>query len=122
MDSNVKNMIVLKNLPSNLVEEAIVILKQNKKARKYEYIDMDRNKNVNPVDSTTEKIKNSVDNAQYIIKEAENVVSHYLSAIEQQSAKGKKDVKKLQKRYNRSVKLNYILGFATIISLVLSVL
>ena len=28
-----QNMIVLKNLPSNLVEEAIVVLKQNKKAK-----------------------------------------------------------------------------------------
>lgn len=34
-----QNMIVLKNLPSNLVEEAIVVLKQNKKAKKYQYID-----------------------------------------------------------------------------------
>ena len=33
-----QNMIVLKNLPSNLVEEAIVVLKQNKKAKKYQYL------------------------------------------------------------------------------------
>lgn len=31
--SNMKNMVVLKNLPSNLVEEAIVILKSTKKAK-----------------------------------------------------------------------------------------
>ena len=29
--SDMKNMIVLKNLPSNLVDEAIIILKENKK-------------------------------------------------------------------------------------------
>ena len=28
--NNVKNIVVLKNLPSNIVEEAIVILKSNK--------------------------------------------------------------------------------------------
>ena len=34
--SNLKNMVVLKNLPSNIVEEAIVILKTNKKVKKLE--------------------------------------------------------------------------------------
>lgn len=37
--SNMKNMVVLKNLPSNLVEEAIVILKSSKKVRKLEKIE-----------------------------------------------------------------------------------
>ena len=32
--SKLKNMVILKNLPSNLVEEAIVILKENKKVKK----------------------------------------------------------------------------------------
>ena len=34
-----KNMIILKNLPSNLVEEAIVILKSSKKVKKLEKIE-----------------------------------------------------------------------------------
>ena len=29
---NMKNIVVLKNIPSNLVEEAIVVLKQNQKS------------------------------------------------------------------------------------------
>ena len=37
--SNMKNMVVLRNLPSNLVEEAIVILKSSKKVRKLEKIE-----------------------------------------------------------------------------------
>ena len=37
--SNLKNMIVLKNLPSNIVEEAIVILKTNKRIKKLEKVD-----------------------------------------------------------------------------------
>ena len=36
---NLKNMVVLKNLPSNIVEEAIVILKSNKKIRQVEKIE-----------------------------------------------------------------------------------
>ena len=40
--SNMKNMVVLKNLPSNLVEEAIVILKSSKKVKKLEKIEKNR--------------------------------------------------------------------------------
>lgn len=41
--SNMKNMVVLKNLPSNLVEEAIVILKSSKKVKKLEKIEKKNN-------------------------------------------------------------------------------
>ena len=34
--SKLKNMVVLKNLPSNLVDEAIIILKANKRVKKLE--------------------------------------------------------------------------------------
>ena len=34
--SNMRNMVVLKNLPSNIVDEAIVILKTNKKIKRPE--------------------------------------------------------------------------------------
>ena len=33
---NLKNIVVLKDLPSNLVEEAIVVLKENQKIQKLE--------------------------------------------------------------------------------------
>ena len=34
--NQMKNMIVLKNIPSNIVEEAIIILKNNKKIKSLE--------------------------------------------------------------------------------------
>ena len=37
--SNLKNMVVLKNLPSNIVDEAIIVLKTNKKAKKLQKIE-----------------------------------------------------------------------------------
>ena len=37
--SNMKNMVVLKNLPSNIVEEAFVVLKANKKIKNLERVD-----------------------------------------------------------------------------------
>ena len=44
MENNkMKNIVVLKNLPSNIVEEAIVFVKTNKYAKKLEYIDKTTN-------------------------------------------------------------------------------
>ena len=41
-ESNLKNIVVLKNLPSNFIEEAFVILKSNKDARKLEKIEKNK--------------------------------------------------------------------------------
>lgn len=41
--SQMKNIVVLKNLPSNLIEEALVIVKSNKMAKRFEYIDKKEN-------------------------------------------------------------------------------
>ena len=38
-DSNLKNIVVLKNLPSNIVEEAFVVLKSNKYIKELEKIE-----------------------------------------------------------------------------------
>ena len=40
--SNMKNMVVLKNLPSNIVDEAIIVLKSNKKVKKLQKIEKKR--------------------------------------------------------------------------------
>ena len=114
--SNMKNMIVLKNLPSNLIEEAIVVLKENKKAKKYQYVD---GKNV---DTMKKKSNKTVNNTEYIIKEAESVISNYIINLETKSPKWKNNFKKLEKRYKKSLKLNFILGFISLISILLSVI
>lgn len=78
MDKNqMKNIVVLKNLPSNLVEEAILILKSNKKARTYKYID--KKENVNQSNSKNQK--------DYVIREAESVITNYINKIEKKSEK-----------------------------------
>ena len=59
MNSNqMKNMIVLKNLPSNLIDEAFIILKNNKKIKSLERIE---NKKTNKIEK--EKTED------YIVKE-----------------------------------------------------
>ena len=70
--SPMKNIVVLKNLPSNLVEEAIVILKTNKEAKRLEYIEKNANKSVN----------NSKKTKEYMVREAESVIASYISKIE----------------------------------------
>lgn len=72
---NMKNIVILKDIPSNMVEEAIVILKPNikisnlkKEEKKKENIKVGAKGRENP--------------RQYIVKEAEAVVSQYISELE----------------------------------------
>lgn len=123
--SDMKNIVVLKNLPSNMVEEAIVILKKNKKVKNYQYVDKKKVVNVQNVDKRRENLEkdgNKVETKDYILKEAELVISNYISELETKSPKWKKDIKKLENKYKKSLKLNFFLGAATILSLILSII
>ena len=71
--NSVKNIVVLKSLPSNIVEEAIIILKSNKYAKKFQMIEKNNNKELE------QKECNSKD---YIVKEAEALLSGYISEVE----------------------------------------
>ena len=123
--SNMKNIIVLKNLPSNLVDEAIVVLKQNKKIKKYQYVDSEGNKKINDkvkdkskdANVTDEKISN-----EHILKEAEMIISSYISRIENNSNKSKKEINQIEKKYRKSIRLNFLLLFTTIVSIILSMI
>ena len=72
--SGLKNMVVLKNLPSNIVEEAILILKANSKIMQNEKIE-------NKKTEGNDKVKNNKEN-DYILKEAEMLISNYITRIE----------------------------------------
>ena len=37
---NIKNIIILKNLPSNLIDEAIMVIKDKKKTKDFNYSDL----------------------------------------------------------------------------------
>ena len=85
-----KNMVVLKNLPSNIVEEAIIILKTNKKIKQNEKINLNKNK---------EKIEKTKEN-DYILKEAEMLITNYITKLEQK----KKERNEIQKTIKRKCK------------------
>lgn len=111
--SNMKNMIVLKDLPSNLIEEAFVVLKENKKIHKYQMIE---NKEDN---KKNKEVKN---NKEYIIKEAEMLLKSYTEELEKKTPKWKNNMKKLEKKYKNSIKLNFLLLFTTILGAVFSLI
>lgn len=102
---NMKNMVVLRNLPSNIVEEAIVILKPNKRIKKLQKVEKQK-KNDNP-----EEIKEK----DYILKEAEMIVNSYISKVEKRKEIQFKD--KSQK-YIRLKKYAYLVSFISILEFI----
>lgn len=101
---DLKNMVVLKNLPSNIVEEAIVILKSNKKVKQAEKIE----KKI-----LMENLENRNKEKEYIIKEAEMLVSNYISSLEQKKKERNINNKKLNQKYIK------VRNYAIIISLIM---
>lgn len=100
--SNLKNMVVLKNLPSNIIDEAIIVLKSNKKIKKLEKIEkIEKNKNIKDKEE-------KIDNKEYILKEAEMLVNSYISEIEN---KKQKDIfnKNIKQKYKKVKKYSIIL-------------
>ena len=85
------------------------------KVHKYQVIDTNENK---------EKDKNSQikNTKEYIIKEAEMLIKSYTEELEKKSPKWKNNMKKLEKRYKNSIKLNVFLIFTTILGIIFNVI
>ncbi|MGN1300791.1 MAG: hypothetical protein ACI4VC_05555 [Clostridia bacterium] len=125
--SNMKNVIILKNLPSNLIDEAIMVVKDKKKVKDINYSDFIKYKEENGIiqgDMKLEdlrKIENiKKEDRKYVIKEAEVVVTNYIRRIEDNLSDRKID--KLKKSYKKSKLLNAFLAITTIISISLAIL
>lgn len=104
--SNLKNIIVLKDLPSNIVEEAIVILKTNKKAKKVQKIEKAKKSKEH-----LKKLKQS----DYILKEAEMLISNYITGIEKKENTKAEENKKMEIKYRRIKNYAYIASCILII-------
>ena len=111
--SNMKNMVVLKNLPSNLVEEAIIVLKSSKKVKKLEKIEK---KNKIEKNNTMKREKD------YVLKEAEKLVSSYISKLEnKQKQKQSKNIKN-NRKYIRLTNYAYLASIIIIIQAMLLII
>ena len=105
-----KNMVVLKNLPSNMVEEAIIIFKETQKVKQRELIDKFKKDNSREIQSKSK---------DYILKEAEMLVADYINKIETKK-KNEKNNKELAIRYKILKSYCIISTAVLIISLIIN--
>lgn len=102
-----KNMVVIKNLPSNMIEEAFVILKPNLKVKELDNIKTDRKSyNINKED--------------YVIKEAELLVSEYISKIEKGENIRKNNL--MERKYKKLKKVTIFSLMFSIICLIVNII
>mgnify|MGYP003196975956 CR=1 FL=1 len=80
-----RNIIRIKDVPSNTIEEAIIILKENKKAKKHEY--SNKFKNIN---------ERTEDDKKFVIKEAELIIADYLKETEPDNTSVKRKLRRLK--------------------------
>lgn len=102
--NKMKNIIVLKGMSSNVIEEAIVILKPNIKLKQSEYINSKKQ-------NVQEKNKRKV-----IVREAEEVIKNYIEKIQ---IKNKViEEKKLKSKYKFLKVINIILFIITVFCII----
>ena len=103
--NNLKNMLILKDLPSNLIEEAYIVLNPNLKLQNNAIKENNENKKDNKILSK-----------DYILEEAKYVLLNYISKLE--TKKEKVNIKLLEKKYRKLKKIT----IATLISFLIYVI
>lgn len=109
--STMKNIIVLKNLPSNLVDEAIVILKSGTKLK-------NKKTAIKKLESNCELEENI--GFDIAVKEAENIVNAYISKMEE-PIKNNVEVKNLNKKYKQLKLCSFFLGLIAICCIIVNI-
>lgn len=105
-------MIILRNLPSNMIEEAYIVFKDNIKIHKLEKVE--KNKTI---------IKNEkIESKEYIVKEAEMIIQDYISKIEKKEYEIGNLNKKIKEKYKRLKALTIFLAMFLALSLALIIL
>jgi hypothetical protein len=110
--SHMKNMVVLKNLPSNMVEEAIIIFKETQRVKEKEFIDKSNKRNFGEI---------QLKSKEYILKEAEMLVSDYINKIENKKYIEKSE-KSIKQKYRKLKRYSIISTFILIISLIINII
>ena len=103
---DMKDMIVIKNLPSNIVEEAWVVIKPEVKNKEKDLIKRMKNSKINT------KKENG-----YVLKEAESVIYDYLENIN--NYEDKKKYNNIIKKYNKLKKISFALLAIYLIMIIL---
>lgn len=108
--SDMKNMVVLKNLPSNMVEEAIIIFKETQKVKEREVIDKSNK-------ITFEEVQPK--SREYILKEAEMLVADYIHKIENKGKETNREIN-IKMKYKKLKQYSIISTILFIISFLLN--
>ena len=106
-----KNIVVLKNLPSNIIDEAFVILKSNTKIKLLERVDKN-----NHIQEGQKKEDN------YIVREAEMVISNYISRIEKPREERYSKTKQIELKYKRLKLITIILSSVVLVNAIISII
>lgn len=107
--SDMKNMVVLKNLPSNMIEEAIIIFKEKQKVKQKELIDKGK-------EISSEEIQPK--SKEYILKEAEMLVTDYINKVE--NKKKLTNNKGIENKYKNLKKYTIASTVLLVISLIIN--
>lgn len=112
--SQMKNIIVLKDLPSNIVDEAIVVLKSGVKFKNLETSDAKHKNNFS---------EDQGSNSETAIKEAEFIVENYLNGLENKKEVNEKlpNMKKMRLQYRKLQICTAILGVTSILGICISI-
>ena len=108
--SDMKNMVVLKNLASNMVEEAIIIFKESQRVKQKELVEKNNKVNFSEIQPKSK---------EYILREAEMLVTDYINQIESKKTINRLD-NKLIIKYNKLKKYSIISTALLIISLIIN--
>lgn len=108
--SKMKNIIVLKNLPSNIIEEAFVVLKANKKIKSLKTL------------KENNKEETKIKEKEHIVKEAEMVISNYIKETDKINQLKLKSTRDLERKYKKSKTANLFLGVLTVFLIVIQIM
>lgn len=104
-----RNIVILKDLPSNTIEEAFVVLKKNQKVKKFEHIE---NHNEFKFE------RNGEEDKDFVIREAELLIQSYLDNYKN-NEKGEDNLYKKNRRLKKAVVLLSCSLFLAIIFILL---
>lgn len=108
-ENEMKNIVILKDLPSNIVQEAIIILKENVKAKNIEK----RKENVKV------KIGGKTNEKDYIIKEAKSVIANYISSLEKPKQLEMSN-NKIKRKYENLKKVTIFLAITATLGIIVN--
>lgn len=108
--SQMKNILVLRDLPSNIVDEAIIILKNHKIVKKKEIVESA---------GITKKFEDNFDGSNELaVKEAENLIQDYLKKLEK-SKMEKKHTNTILNKYRKLQLVSILLTIISVIGIIL---